>query len=195
MPAQLLSLDDGMRILLDKPILLLGRDTECDIQFESKKISRRHCCIAQVGERLIVRDLGSTNGIRINGVRVVEGFLKDGDELSVGSHRYQVSSDAIAGQHRDRGQQRTQRAGIARAPVEEMDDSFLESLDEPIPISDRANSKQQRNSKSGSKRRSRPPESESRTATPDGPIIPDRIELLPSSDLAMPSPPQNEPAP
>src|SRR5262245_53694823 len=95
MPAQLISLDEGLRILLDKPILLLGRDAECDIQFESRKVSRRHCCIAQVGERLIVRDLGSTNGIRINGVRVVEGYLKEGDELSIGNHRYQVSWEGV----------------------------------------------------------------------------------------------------
>src|SRR5262249_58098388 len=68
MPAQLLALDDGVSILLDKPILLLGRHPECDIQIDSRKISRRHCCIAQVNDYLIVRDLASTNGIRINGV-------------------------------------------------------------------------------------------------------------------------------
>ena len=95
MPAQLIALSDGLKILLDKPILLLGRDAECDIQFESRKISRRHCCIAQVGDRLMVRDLGSTNGIRINGVRVVEGYLKAGDELSIGNLRYQVSWDGL----------------------------------------------------------------------------------------------------
>src|SRR5438046_2369368 len=61
MPAQLLALNEGPSILLDKPILLLGRDLECDIRLDSRKISRRHCCIAQVGEQLVVRDLGSTN--------------------------------------------------------------------------------------------------------------------------------------
>src|SRR6516225_2375578 len=88
MPAQLVGLDEGIRILLDKPILLLGRDAECDIQFESRKISRRHCCIAQVGDRLVIRDLDSTNGIRINGVRTIEGYLKTGDQLAIGNHRY-----------------------------------------------------------------------------------------------------------
>lgn len=95
MPAQLVGLTEPVRILLDKPIVLLGRDAECDIQFESRKISRRHCCLAQVGEQLVVRDLGSTNGIRINGVRVLEGYLRAGDELAVGSHRYLVSWDAL----------------------------------------------------------------------------------------------------
>src|SRR3954468_14568987 len=96
MPAQLLSLNDGPNILLDKPILLLGRHPECDVQIDSRKISRRHCCIAQVSDYLVVRDLGSTNGLRINGVRVLEGRLHGGDELTIGSHRYQVQWDAVA---------------------------------------------------------------------------------------------------
>src|SRR5215813_12215727 len=90
MPAQLVALDDGPSILVDKPILLLGRHPECDIQIPSRKISRRHCCIAQVDDYLVVRDLSSTNGIRINGVRVQEGQLKFGDELTIGNFRYQI---------------------------------------------------------------------------------------------------------
>src|SRR5829696_7699102 len=90
MPAQLQALNDGPSILLDKPILLLGRDLECDIRLDSRKISRRHCCIAQVGDRLVVRDLGSTNGVRINGVRVVEGHMRAGDEFTIGNFRYRV---------------------------------------------------------------------------------------------------------
>src|SRR2546425_13307438 len=93
MPAQLQAVNGGSSILLDKPILLLGRDPECDIQLESPKISRRHCVIAQVGESLVVRDLGSTNGIRVNGVRVEDGTLRTGDELTIGNFRYQVHVD------------------------------------------------------------------------------------------------------
>src|ERR1700722_16201451 len=94
MPAQLIALSEGPSIWLDKPILLIGRPPECHIQIDSRKISRRHCCIAQVSDYLIVRDLGSTNGVRINGVRVVEGRLVAGDELTIGSHRYRVTWDA-----------------------------------------------------------------------------------------------------
>lgn len=94
MPPQLVALTEGPNILLDKPILLLGRHQECDIQLSSRKVSRRHCCIAQVDDYLVVRDLGSTNGIRINGARVQEGSLRPGDELTIGSHRYQVKWNA-----------------------------------------------------------------------------------------------------
>lgn len=97
MSAQLVSITEGPSILLDKPILLFGRDLECDVRFDSRKISRKHCCLAQVGATLVVRDLGSTNGVRINGIRVMEGHLKQGDELTVGNHRYQVRLDGASG--------------------------------------------------------------------------------------------------
>src|SRR3954454_19013055 len=94
MLAQLVALNDGPSILLDKPILLLGRHPECDIQIDSRKISRRHCCIAQVADYLVIRDLGSTNGIRINGNRVSEGKRAAGDEVTIGNNRYQLSWDS-----------------------------------------------------------------------------------------------------
>jgi pSer/pThr/pTyr-binding forkhead associated (FHA) protein len=95
MPAHLLALTDGPSVLIDKPILLFGRDQECDVQINSRKVSRRHCCLAQVNDYLVVRDLGSTNGIRINGRRVVEGKLHPGDELTIGNFRYQVCGDVL----------------------------------------------------------------------------------------------------
>ena len=95
MPAHLLSLTDGPSILLDKPILLFGRHEECDVQLNSKKVSRRHCVLAQVHDYFVIRDLGSTNGVRINGERVVEGKLRPGDELQVGNFKYQVCADPL----------------------------------------------------------------------------------------------------
>ena len=95
MPAHLLSLADGPSVLLDKPILLFGRHEECDVQLNSKKVSRRHCVLAQVSDYLVIRDLGSTNGVRINGDRVAEGKLRPGDELQIGNFRYQVCGDLL----------------------------------------------------------------------------------------------------
>src|SRR5437588_4583679 len=95
MPAHLLSLTHGPRILMDKPILLFGRHEECDVQLNSKKVSRRHCCLAQVNGYLVIRDLGSTNGVRINGERVAEGKLLPGDELQIGNFKYQVCGDVV----------------------------------------------------------------------------------------------------
>src|SRR5271156_6176408 len=124
MPAQLLSLNDGPNILLDKPILLLGRHPECDVQIESRKISRRHCCIAQVNDYLFVRDLGSTNGIRINGTRVVEGRLDEQDVLTIGTLRYRLTWDAALA------------AAAPRVDSTRAEDSILEEADEPVPLNE-----------------------------------------------------------
>src|ERR1700752_2597367 len=132
MPAQLVALNEGPSILVEKPILLLGRHPECDIQIDSRKISRRHCCIAQVNDYLVVRDLGSTNGIRINGVRVLEGSLKEGDELTIGNHRYQVQWQAQAPPPRVPAVGR-EASRVMRSPEE---DDQLESCDDPIPLAE-----------------------------------------------------------
>jgi predicted component of type VI protein secretion system len=130
MPAQLVALNDGPSILLDKPILLLGRHPECDIQIDSRKISRRHCCIAQVSDYLVVRDLGSTNGVRINGTRVVEGRLAAGDELTIGNHRYRVMWDSVVNPP-PRPQPIPPKPQNRPAVP---DDDLLENCDEPIPL-------------------------------------------------------------
>jgi predicted component of type VI protein secretion system len=131
MPAQLLALNDGPSILVDKPILLIGRHPECDVQIDSRKISRRHCCVAQVHDYLVVRDLDSTNGIRINGVRVLEGKLAPGDELTIGNHRYRVTWEDPA-PHAPFAA----RGKASPAVPTYDDDEMLESCDEPVALPD-----------------------------------------------------------
>lgn len=90
MTPQLVALSEGPNLVLDKPILLVGRHQECDVQIPSRKISRKHCCIAQVADYVVVRDLQSTNGIRVNGERMPEGVLRNGDELTIGNMKYRL---------------------------------------------------------------------------------------------------------
>jgi predicted component of type VI protein secretion system len=132
MPAQLMALDNSASILLDKPIMLVGRHPECDIQIDSRKISRRHCCIAQVSDYLVIRDLGSTNGIRINGTRVQEGKLSAGDEVTIGNNRYQVSWDSMvaAPPHKQPPRNREDKPSRPRVLADEL----LEECDEPVPL-------------------------------------------------------------
>ncbi len=125
MPAHLLSLADGPSILLDKPILLFGRHEECDIQLNSKKVSRRHCILAQVNDALVIRDLGSTNGVRINGERVAEGKLKPGDELQIGNFKYQVCGDPLG-----RSNEHPPADEYKVVPPKSGDESAPESLEE-----------------------------------------------------------------
>jgi len=90
MRGRLIPKDDGKPIELDKPMLLMGRSPSCDVQLSSRKISRLHCCLCILEEGLYVRDLDSTNGVRINGDKVTEGEFGPGDELVVGDLVYRV---------------------------------------------------------------------------------------------------------
>lgn len=86
MAVYLVPLAGGRSIVVDKAVVFVGRHPECDVVItHSRKVSRKHCCICQVNEAFVVRDLGSMNGIRVNGARVKkESKLKFGDELSIG---------------------------------------------------------------------------------------------------------------
>jgi pSer/pThr/pTyr-binding forkhead associated (FHA) protein len=123
----LIALSEGTNIPLDKPIVLIGRHQECDIQIPSRKISRRHCCVALVADHLVVRDLGSTNGIRINGIKVIEGNLQPNDELTIGNIKYQVKWD---------GDPEAENHGIKAGNPPYRQPAPDESLDEPMPLPD-----------------------------------------------------------
>lgn len=98
MPAVLVPIDQGKPIVLDKPIVLVGRHPDCDaVILNSRKISRKHCAVALVNNNFVVRDLGSMNGVWVNGTRVENqapvGF---GDELMIGDVRFLLEADKAA---------------------------------------------------------------------------------------------------
>ncbi len=90
MTTRLVSLGHGSDISFNLPLLVLGRDPQCDARLDSPLVSRKHCCIMLSERDVIVRDLGSLNGIRINGQRVTAGRLQPGDELVIGDLRYRL---------------------------------------------------------------------------------------------------------
>jgi predicted component of type VI protein secretion system len=77
-------------ITLHRPVLMIGRHLECDVRIDQLKISRRHCCLAMAYDRVLVRDLGSRNKIRVNGRVVDEARLEPGDELAIGPLLYRL---------------------------------------------------------------------------------------------------------
>jgi len=90
MSVRLVALDDGPDISLDREMLVVGRHPQCDARLDSIRVSRRHCCMTPDNGDVVVKDLGSTNGIRINGQRVEKGRLRPGDELSIAHIRYRL---------------------------------------------------------------------------------------------------------
>lgn len=92
MPARLVALDEGPDIPLDRSMIVVGRHPQCDARLDSLRVSRHHCCMTQDQGDVIVRDLGSTNGVRINGQRVEFGRLRSGDELSIAHIRFRLDN-------------------------------------------------------------------------------------------------------
>ena len=74
----------GKRTVLSGSRILLGRSRECDIQLDDPNTSRRHAEVRREGDAWVVADLGSTNGIKVNGSRVSEAELHPGDEVTLG---------------------------------------------------------------------------------------------------------------
>ena len=85
MTARLVPIDADLTrpIPLQQAVLLLGRHPESDVRFDSMQVSRRHCCIATVENRVLIRDLGSRHGVRVNGSRVEEVQIRPGDEVAI----------------------------------------------------------------------------------------------------------------
>jgi len=91
MPACLVSVNNGATFVLDKAIILIGRQAECDLVLPtSRKISRLHCCVAQVDDSYVIRDLASLNGVRVNGTRVRESQIREGDEIAIGDINFRL---------------------------------------------------------------------------------------------------------
>jgi pSer/pThr/pTyr-binding forkhead associated (FHA) protein len=97
MSSRFVSLDDGPDITLNRAMVVVGRHPNCDTRLNSLRVSRHHCCMTCEDDQVVVRDLGSTNGIRINGTRVETGTLRPGDELSIAHIRYRLEGEEDPG--------------------------------------------------------------------------------------------------
>jgi pSer/pThr/pTyr-binding forkhead associated (FHA) protein len=96
MTYQLIPVDKGSTrpIPVHRPVLLIGRHPECDFRIELPMISRRHCCVALAYDKIFVRDLGSHNGVRVNGRVVEEAMLQAGDEVAIGPLIYRLVAES-----------------------------------------------------------------------------------------------------
>jgi pSer/pThr/pTyr-binding forkhead associated (FHA) protein len=76
---------DGTRREVTERRVVIGRSRDCDIQLADANVSRRHAELRQEGASYWIVDLGSTNGMEVNGKRVKRAKLKDGDTITLGS--------------------------------------------------------------------------------------------------------------
>jgi len=78
-------LPEGQRVPLGEYVVSIGRGADCTIVLGDPNVSRRHAEIRPAGDGFTLVDLASTNGSRVNHVRITERSLMDGDELQFGN--------------------------------------------------------------------------------------------------------------
>ena len=142
----------GKLIAIDRAVVLVGRSADCDaVITHSQKISRKHCCLVQADDQYYVRDLGSMNGVWLNGTKVAQqSRLSLGDKLSIGDVEFLFHPNArieprkqvlptagAAAPKTDAGSRRpimfsdqSRKAEPGRTPV--IDEEIVEVLDDEI---------------------------------------------------------------
>ena len=91
---RLVPLGGGADFPLHKPRLTVGRRAPCDVVISRSTVSSKHCELELIEGYWFVRDLGSRNGIRINGERVQEGWIPANGRVTFGDQRFQLEYTA-----------------------------------------------------------------------------------------------------
>ncbi len=138
MRANLIPVKGGRTIPIVRDVTVVGRQEGlCDVCIDKSSISKLHCIIVRTDGLLFIRDLGSTNGTKVNGQRVVRGALLPGDELAFASEKFKVEmGPGDPGEGDEVHSARTEMLDLPRqieehfaaAPIAEAEDSERELL-------------------------------------------------------------------
>jgi pSer/pThr/pTyr-binding forkhead associated (FHA) protein len=85
---------DNIPLIRDK--LIIGRRDSCDIPLRFPNISGQHCELSFQNGYWVITDLGSTNGVKVEGIKVKKKILKDGDEISIANRLFTIRYSAPA---------------------------------------------------------------------------------------------------
>lgn len=91
MNGELIPVGGGDPIPLLKTQLRVGRRESCDIVLRFANVSAHHCELHLTGGYWYIKDMGSKNGIKVNGVRYQEKRLDPGDTLAIAKHVYEIN--------------------------------------------------------------------------------------------------------
>ena len=120
---QLVPVGGGDAVPLDREIMTIGRRKTCDIQLDFANISGTHAELTFRNGIWHVSDMGSTNGIKVNGERTLRRPLRPGDEIGIANHRYTIQYQLAAGTTTDNlfaeeddvfGQSLMEKAGLEK---------------------------------------------------------------------------------
>lgn len=84
----------GKRILIPRK-LVIGRADDCDLIIDEPGVSRHHAEIERNFQKIVVRDLGSANGTRVNGEPVQEAQISVGDQVSFDQQRFLLTRPGV----------------------------------------------------------------------------------------------------
>lgn len=87
---ELLRESDGQSLLLDKPLMVIGRHSGADIVVQGEGSSRAHAVIFEQEGRRVIRDLGSRIGTLVNEAVVRSAVLRNGDTIRIGSTLFRI---------------------------------------------------------------------------------------------------------
>ena len=136
MLGQLIPCGGGDAIPLNGPKLLVGRRSSCDIKLDFQNVSSNHCEFELRDGYWHIKDLGSSNGIKVNGERCASKCVFPGDTVTIAKHSFTIQYNAT---------------GEGPAPEEE--NSFSQSLMEKAGLEvERRNIKVPKASQSSSTR-------------------------------------------
>ena len=128
----------GKPIQITRDVTLVGRqDDLCDICLETTSVSKMHCLIVRTDGLLFIRDLGSTNGTKVNGQRVVRGALLPGDELAFAGEKFRVEMGPGEPDHVDH-ESNVENLNTEEIvlPIKELEENFGPYPLEPMRTSD-----------------------------------------------------------
>ena len=90
---RLVPVGGGDAIPLGTEVMTVGRRESCDICLKFNNVSSVHCELSLRNGLWTVRDMGSSNGTKVNGVRTLQRTLKPGDEIGVAAHKFVIEYD------------------------------------------------------------------------------------------------------
>jgi pSer/pThr/pTyr-binding forkhead associated (FHA) protein len=90
-----LALEDRL-IEIAEGVSRIGRSLVADVRFEDPTVSRRHALLVRRGDELLVLDDRSVNGVFVNGERVADCPVRDGDVITIGRHTLTVLAERPA---------------------------------------------------------------------------------------------------
>jgi pSer/pThr/pTyr-binding forkhead associated (FHA) protein len=88
--AELVPSNGDAPIPITKDVTVLGRREFCDVQIEDPSLSKRHCVLVRTDGLLMIRDLATTNGTKVNGRRIMWAALLPNDRLTLGRRKFRV---------------------------------------------------------------------------------------------------------